>query len=151
MATLWTLCCEGWSFSLRTKITFSDFRDDFDKKFEGKFTADYMGLAVRLIIWGPYYGLFSIEIRYELLKKSKRGRKDRGMKSPPPKPRQPQASEGHISYHGFVRVMKLFMKMPRGKLMRWFWEALVHVILHCPLIWVAFDRQIEVEESLLKI
>lgn len=62
-----------------------------------------------------YY--LNIEIGYELLKKSKRGRKDRGMKSPPPKPRQPQASEGHISYHGFVRVMKLFMKMPRGKLL----------------------------------
>ena len=69
---------------------------------------------IRSGLYGPYNMVY--ENRYELLKKSKRGRRDRGRKSPPPRPRQPQASEGHISYHGFVRVMKLFMKMPRGKI-----------------------------------
>ena len=73
MATLWTLCCERWSFSFRTKITFSDFRDDFGKKLEGKFTADYVapyhidyelsGYTVYILciyIYCPVYKLYGL-------------------------------------------------------------------------------------------
>lgn len=77
MATLWTLCCEGWSFSLRTKITFLDFRDDFGKKFEGRFTTDLVDKWNRLrninqrwwfdmdrITWSIWFGRYHMIVTY---------------------------------------------------------------------------------------